>query len=353
MKKLLIPLILSCSLLLASESNAISPSFDCSNEAKLNRVEKLICSDEELSRLDREMNKAYKYMLSTLDEAEKQELVIEQGAWVKERDKIDSIGSLEVKYITRLFYLKPLKKFTLNYSTDNETCEYFTNILNTNIVKPSDKPLYIYKDTAYTMFEHSRKFGKSMGFNVLENKEFNQIKWKILKRPFNNQYEIDGDWLDISYFDINNDGVDEAVFLYNKYGENGNNLYYLSEKDGKMIEQNNISSIDQISNKALNGSDKNTIDGNIYINQKRYPYYIVAPEQYVVKYKNTYYLFLLGMGEGHELYRKEVGFGLMFKNGYKAVLIKYNPSNNIEVVCSLTRAIPETETILFYMQNIK
>ena len=64
MKRLLLStVIFSCSLLLASESSStISPSFDCSNEAKLNKVEKLICSDEELINYQKAVERQYKLL---------------------------------------------------------------------------------------------------------------------------------------------------------------------------------------------------------------------------------------------------------------------------------------------------
>ena len=78
-------------------SEKIQPSFDCS-KAKT-RVEKLVCSDEVLSILDRDMQKAYdlmmgKYDLAYMNEEAKEEikpylekLKQSQIDWVKYRDK--------------------------------------------------------------------------------------------------------------------------------------------------------------------------------------------------------------------------------------------------------------------------
>ena len=78
-------------------SEKIQPSFDCS-KAKT-RVEKLVCSDEVLSILDRDMQKAYdlmmgKYDLAYMNEEAKEEikpylekLKQSQIEWVKHRDK--------------------------------------------------------------------------------------------------------------------------------------------------------------------------------------------------------------------------------------------------------------------------
>ena len=78
-------------------NDRIQPSFDCS-KAKT-RVEKLVCSDEVLSTLDRDMQKAYdlmmgKYDLAYMNEEAKEEikpylekLKQSQIDWVKYRDK--------------------------------------------------------------------------------------------------------------------------------------------------------------------------------------------------------------------------------------------------------------------------
>ena len=78
-------------------SDGIQPSFDCS-KAKT-RVEKLVCSDEDISRVDRDMQKAYdlmmgKYDLAYMNEEAKEEikpylekLKQSQIDWVKHRDR--------------------------------------------------------------------------------------------------------------------------------------------------------------------------------------------------------------------------------------------------------------------------
>ena len=78
-------------------SEKIQPSFDCS-KAKT-RVEKLVCSDEVISTLDRDMQKAYdlmmgKYDLAYMNEEAKEEikpylekLKQSQIDWVKHRDR--------------------------------------------------------------------------------------------------------------------------------------------------------------------------------------------------------------------------------------------------------------------------
>jgi len=95
LKLIVISALLITSNLYSSEK--IQPSFDCS-KAKT-RVEKLVCSDEVLSILDRDMQKAYdlmmgKYDLAYMNEEAKEEikpylekLKQSQIEWVKHRDR--------------------------------------------------------------------------------------------------------------------------------------------------------------------------------------------------------------------------------------------------------------------------
>ena len=98
LKLIVISTLLITSNLYSSEK--IQPSFDCS-KAKT-RVEKLVCSDEVLSILDRDMQKAYdlmmgKYDLAYMNEEAKEEikpylekLKQSQIDWVKDRDACSS-----------------------------------------------------------------------------------------------------------------------------------------------------------------------------------------------------------------------------------------------------------------------
>jgi len=63
----------------AQDNTPFSPSFDCSKAS--NKVEKLICDDRELSKLDVELSKAYQ---ATRDSStDKDQLKKDQISWVK------------------------------------------------------------------------------------------------------------------------------------------------------------------------------------------------------------------------------------------------------------------------------
>jgi uncharacterized protein/Tfp pilus assembly protein PilZ len=86
-KKLLIMMLLSV-------ISVFGTSFDCA-KAKTN-VEKMICSDAELSALDENLSKAFKEALKSTDD--KEQLKKEQFAWMKERDKCKSNECLQEHY---------------------------------------------------------------------------------------------------------------------------------------------------------------------------------------------------------------------------------------------------------------
>ena len=113
LKLIVITTLLITSNLYSSEK--IQPSFDCS-KAKT-RVEKLICSDEDISRVDRDMQKAYdlmmgKYDLAYMNEEAKEEikpylekLKQSQIDWVKYRDKYCNTKSIVQRYDWRTGFL--------------------------------------------------------------------------------------------------------------------------------------------------------------------------------------------------------------------------------------------------------
>lgn len=74
-------------------------SFDCV-KAK-NNVEKTICQNDELSKLDNELNQVYKEALSKADN--KDNLKQDQHKWIKERGKCNNIDCIQQSYVNRLY----------------------------------------------------------------------------------------------------------------------------------------------------------------------------------------------------------------------------------------------------------
>ena len=144
-------------------NDRIQPSFDCS-KAKT-RVEKLICSDEDISRVDRDMQKAYdlmmgKYDLAYMNEEAKEEikpylekLKQSQIDWVKYRDKYCNTKKDEKefrscvfsRYINRIQSIVPSYNWRIGFSINdknstNDLCyNYFTQKFWMDSPKPVNK----------------------------------------------------------------------------------------------------------------------------------------------------------------------------------------------------------------------
>lgn len=159
-------LILISTLLISSHlysNDRIQPSFDCS-KAKT-RVEKLVCSDEVLSTLDRDMQKAYdlmmgKYDLAYMNEEAKEEikpylekLKQSQIEWVKYRDKYCNSKKDEKefnscvfsRYVNRIQSIVPSYDWRTGFSINdknstNDLCyNYFTQKFWMDSPKPVNK----------------------------------------------------------------------------------------------------------------------------------------------------------------------------------------------------------------------
>ena len=161
MKKfIVISILLITSNLYSSEK--IQPSFDCS-KAKT-RVEKLVCSDEDISRVDRDMQKAYdlmmgKYDIPYMNEEAKEEikpylekLKQSQIDWVKDRDACSSKKNKKEfrscvfsRYINRIQSIVPSYDWRTGFSINdknstNDLCyNYFTQKFWMDSPKPVNK----------------------------------------------------------------------------------------------------------------------------------------------------------------------------------------------------------------------
>ena len=144
-------------------NDRIQPSFDCS-KAKT-RVEKLVCSDEDISRVDRDMQKAYdlmmgKYDLAYMNEEAKEEikpylekLKQSQIDWVKYRDKYCNTKKDEKefnscvfsRYVDRIQSIVPSYDWRTGFSINdknstNDLCyNYFTQKFWMDSPKPVNK----------------------------------------------------------------------------------------------------------------------------------------------------------------------------------------------------------------------
>jgi len=92
----------------AASTWAASPSFNCAKAT--HEVEKLICSDAELAKLDRSLSSLYGTLLKNTPASKQKGLKTEQRGWVKGRDdcwKSDDMRScVASEYRSRIDELK-------------------------------------------------------------------------------------------------------------------------------------------------------------------------------------------------------------------------------------------------------
>ncbi|MDR0666943.1 MAG: lysozyme inhibitor LprI family protein [Campylobacteraceae bacterium] len=122
----------SLTLLLLSAS-LFSASFDCKKATT--DVEKLICSNEELSQLDDELNKSYKELLSKVNENDKKTITQEQREWIKKRNRCKDANCIKDQYEQQLSSLK-YDSFIMSYSKDNQTntIRFFPKVILSHII---------------------------------------------------------------------------------------------------------------------------------------------------------------------------------------------------------------------------
>ncbi|MDR0468013.1 MAG: lysozyme inhibitor LprI family protein [Campylobacteraceae bacterium] len=305
------------------ENKTFSTCFDCINQKKLSETEKLICSDEELSKLDNEMAKAYKYMLSISNETQKQQLIDEQRKWLRYRDRmaIESISNttpMELRgtsyisywqpvsdvYASRLFYLRP-DGFHLIYAKDNSTCNTFIDILKNDLEKNGD-------------------------IKLTRINEFNWVDWKDINYK---RYGVYNTY--ISYFDINNDGIEEAVFK--REGQSRGyelfDMHYTSKGD------NSESYRDMYWKQRLHKDEIDSGFGDM-----------CAPDQYPFKLNNTYYIAVFGAQKIYIMFGGIFSLYSMPNNGDRIDLIKFNNENKIDTICIIDRIDNNIKKHLEYLR---
>jgi hypothetical protein len=210
-------------------TSAFSASFDCSKATT--NVEKLICSDEELSQLDDELNKAYKELLSKVNDNDKKMIIQEQRKWLKER-----AFCKDDVYCLRLFCLEKTNKFLSQLRTLVDRKSITNKILK--LQKIEHYPTY-----AEVLEDKNISFSKSSDRNLYSNvrpaNNFQLIggtKNPICKETialFNEEgtYKIDTNWTsaripesrpedsDYLFWYLDNSGL----VLWETLGENINN----------------------------------------------------------------------------------------------------------------------------------
>jgi uncharacterized protein YecT (DUF1311 family) len=164
-------------------------SFDCKKATS--KVEKIICSDDELSRLDESLNK--RYLRALKRPAMKEQTIESQRQWLKnERNACQDAECIKNAYQTRIKELRDAVgavEYVLVMSKDDCVCQHMLKIYNDDL----------------------REYGE---IKYDQHDEFKAIKWEKQESYREALYKSSvlkkHDTL-ISKFDINNDGSPEII----------------------------------------------------------------------------------------------------------------------------------------------
>ncbi len=130
-KNLSISIVTSMLIVLSSHnvSAKVSPSFDCT-KAKTD-VEKLICADDQLAKLDFEMNKSYHAFMKTLDEKfYRNKLRKKQINWLGYRGKLGCFNTDNAKKTACLKNLYKVRISDLNAWAERKNYNFFRDYLD-------------------------------------------------------------------------------------------------------------------------------------------------------------------------------------------------------------------------------
>lgn len=133
-------------IILSSHTVVNAAGFNCKNEDKLNEVERLICSDKELSKADSEMSKSYYSLLNALPKSEVPILQDDQKLWLKSRnDELDNclrvgVESAECRglyeYAKRIAQLGPPKE--ISFDCEKATHQAEKKICSSRLLRHAD-----------------------------------------------------------------------------------------------------------------------------------------------------------------------------------------------------------------------
>lgn len=222
---------------------AHAASFDCAKAAT--KIEKFICGDAELSKLDEELNAAYKAALQ--DEKQADTIKQAQKRWMKERNGCSDANCVKAAYETRLSALRSSgggsakhdagESYTLLMSKDDELCNHMLQLFN----------------------EDLKKYGWNGDKHQEEHEEFKRVPWQPARFSFDYHGQTQYTDVEGALFDFNNDGVQDFVVRWKASLSNAR-ADSLSMLGSEMSKRAN----DLTSEELWNGENQISLAGNGY-----------------------------------------------------------------------------------------
>ena len=170
---------------------AQAASFDCGKAQT--KVEKMVCTDTELSTLDEEVAKLYSEVFKKFpDEAM---LKRRQREWLKARNHCGNVSCLQQYYRGRIAELNEVNAFkseesyTLLMSKDDELCNHMLQSFNEDL-----------KQHGWQGDEYQE-----------EHEEFKRVPWNPARFSFEQNGRIEYSDIQGALFDFNNDGIQDFV----------------------------------------------------------------------------------------------------------------------------------------------
>lgn len=170
---------------------AHAASFDCAKAGT--KVEKMICADAELSKMDEEITKIYGELLKkSTDDASPKE---RQRERLKARNRCKNIACVKDYSVSRLAELneanvfKDEESYALLMSKDDKLCNHMMNLFNQDL----------------------EQYGGRGDEYQDEHEEFKRVPWGAVRIMANIYGRIEFRTAEGALFDLNNDGVQDFV----------------------------------------------------------------------------------------------------------------------------------------------
>lgn len=232
---------------------AQAASFDC-GKAKT-EIEKLICSNAKLSKLDEEMATAYREAIKRVTALDNEKATVEryrsfqeagekvvtytdyakfhQQRWLKERVFCETTGCLKELYAQRIAALKndvgggnysvhgreQIYRYKLEQNQDNQVCSHMLNVYNKNFKEPwNNQKFPRVKLEGYFQRMPSVDYNQEIAQKMIYSRfptstEFELINWQEGRAFLDTKPEDRTLYpLLVANLDIDNDGSPEIVF---------------------------------------------------------------------------------------------------------------------------------------------
>jgi len=239
-------------------------SFDCAKAQS--KVEKMICADAEISKLDEKLAKTYSE--TSKDEKDVALLNSQQRAWLKQRNQCVDIFCLRQHYLQRIAELNETDSYMLVMSKDDGLCNHMLQLFN----------------------EDLKKFDRGSD----QHDEFESIPWKPAQYSYEYGGRIEYTAVEGALFDFNNDGVLDFV-VRDKSRLSGMQADLLFMLDSGAVKHANVLTVKEL----IDAKNAIQIAGSVYplsspLDGQAEALWLLSP----FRYHDTSYLYMQSLYKG-------------------------------------------------------